>query len=295
MTQPTTETTSLETVDVEEEKELTLDELIESSAAILKQFPQVGHEETLIKLYSLIDQHNTSMNVLAFGIGHCLDVIDENNLYRYVGDGSAYPDFESFLKTSEIARHGYQQLLSWRRFYKMVRKVENLGLDIVPILEYSTPLGALKTKHVERFIRSMEKSWIEIGRRNISEEEKRQELDVVRQEINKEIRGVLEKSEESLFAEAITRLKNVNELEPHPLFFRGVRHEGHEFVFEVRIPDDRLVWSANISSNKVRYVFEIPGDNQHRLLSGKEAVQVMEDELDIWPTIVEGTVEEDVS
>lgn len=288
--------TEYELMTVEEPSgELSLDQLLESSEDILRQFPKIGHAETLLKLMDQIQQHNTSMNILAFEVGRCLFAIKELEFWKYGGGDVAYEDFSQWLQTSEIARHGYRQLMHWLHFYELVKQVENCGLNFLPILEYATPLSALKIKHVEVLVRSMKMSWNEIGRRRVSEAEKKQALDEIRAEINQEILSVLEASEESLCAEAVSRLKNANEMEPHQLTLWGLREEGNEFVFEVRIrKDDRRVWMANFPANKVRLAFQLPNDPDKRLRSPKEAGEYL-DEQGTWPDTVEGSVEEEAS
>lgn len=284
----------LMTVEEEPSGELSLDQLLESSEDILRQFPEIGHAETLLKLMDQIQQHNTSMNILAFEVGRCLFAIKELEFWKYGGGDVAYEDFSQWLQTSEIARHGYRQLMHWLHFYELVKQVENCGLNFLPILEYATPLSALKIKHVEVLVRSMKMSWNEIGRRRVSEAEKKQALDEIRAEINQEILSVLEASEESLCAEAVSRLKNANEMEPHLVRMQGVRIEANEFVFEVRIPMERRVWVANLPANKLRYLIQFPDDQEHRWLSPKEASQVLE-EQGVWPDTVEGSIEEEAS
>lgn len=293
MLQPTQEEfVAIEGVDGEG---LTLKKIREISTEIIRQLPALGQRDTLLRLMELMQDHNTSMNMLAFEFGGMLEDVKELKLYNQAAGSAAYENFEEWLKTSEIARYGYQQLTSWQRFYNLVKRVENFGLDFLPILEYATPLSSLKMKHVERLVRSMEMSWNEIGRRRASKEEKLAAVNEVRKEINQEILSVLESSEEALYSEAIARLKNTNEMEPHALFLKGVRHEGHEFIFELHIPDDRRVWEKNLPANKVRFIFELPNDPEKQLRSPKDAFQYLDEEIHFWPDTVEGSVEEDAS
>ena len=245
--------------------------VMEEVTAITDQLSDLGGEEVLLQLLAHIDKNLVIMNVIAYQTGGVLEAMKVQGLWD---QGDTCRDFDEWLRTSHISHYGYHQLLHWMSFYALIKNVERLGLDYQSILHHLTPLSQVKRRHIERLVRVMDQSYLEIVRRQMNEEDTRKELALLQRDANSEITRVLEASEEILVAEAVARMQNANAMEPLQLTMRGLRRENNELVFEVRVPVEDMVW-AHFSANKVKWSFQLPGDS--RYLSPKEVEEHMEE------------------